>query len=171
MASDVWTPEVIENSRAPYPRGDAGRIVVGVDPGGRDGDERGIVVAGIAGDGDYYVLDDYSAQCCVKSCADLILTAYREYEADLVVAVSNLAGKYLGDLLWEMDRTVRYKAAVMMRGLEARAKPVPGWYVLNRVHHNNVFPELEEQMCALGETGPAARVSALLAALYELRGG
>ena len=160
----AWTPEIIERSRKPHPER-TGRIVIGVDPGNRDGDERGIIVAELADDGDFYVLADCSGTGCITSVMSQVVEIYHEGGADAVVGVANLAGSHLRDFLHREDPALRYRAVHWMRGYADRVEPLIDLYNQGRVHHAREFPELERQMCAKG----GARVNALVVAIIHLR--
>jgi len=148
----LWTRVRIEDLRrrsAP----DLRRIVVAVDPavgGGTGSDETGIVVAGLGDDGHGYVLEDLSLRGSPDGWARRAVAAYRRWQADRIVGEVNNGGELVEHVLRTVDPGVAYKAVRASRGKVARAEPVAALDEQGRVHHVGAFPELEDQMCALG---------------------
>ena len=66
MPGALWTQLMIEEARTTEVPGEFHRIVVGVDPSGSQedsGSSQGIVTAGLADDGRFYILEDASVKC------------------------------------------------------------------------------------------------------------
>ena len=169
----LWTMETISRARvtaAPELR----RIVVGVDPAvtsGGGSDLTGIVAAGVAPDGDFYVLADRSLRGSPDRWIRAAAALYRELAADRVVGEVNNGGDLIPALLAGYDRSVPFKAVRATRGKLVRAEPVAALYERGLVHHVGVFPELEEEMCAGGPDRLAHspdRMDALVWAVTEL---
>ena len=156
------------------------RIVVAVDPAATSGasaDSCGMVVAGICDEGVVWVLADLT----VKGAAPLAwarraVDAYREWQADRVVAEVNQGGEMVEALIRQVDPEVAYSGVSATRGKHLRAEPVAMAYERGLVRHVGSFPMLEDQMCAFGpkrdpREGSPDRVDALVWAVTELRKG
>jgi phage terminase large subunit-like protein len=176
ISGALWSRRSLDEARvrsAP----DLTRIVVGVDPAassGENADENGIIVAGIASDGQAYVLEDWSLRGSPDEWARKAVAAYRKWYGDALIAECNQGG--------EMAQVVRSVADVPVklvratRGKLVRAEPISALYEQGRVHHVGVLPELEDQMIAFTPERAADRcggwspdrVDALVWALTEL---
>ncbi len=85
------------------------RVVVAIDPAAsanEGSDETGIIVAGIAADGHGYVLEDLSGRYSPHAWAARALEAYRNFNADRIVAEVNNGGDMV-------DRTNAYNPDVV----------------------------------------------------------
>ena len=128
------------------------RVVVAVDPPAGSGEKAccGIIVAGRADDGHYYVLADASVpRARPMQWAGAAVAAYRRHEADRIIAEVNQGGEMVEALLRQVAADVPVKMVRASRGKTARAEPVAALYEQGRVHHAGVFAELEDQLCAL----------------------
>ncbi len=177
----LWTASLIDQHRL---RGAPSltRIVVAVDPSGTKGDgggdDIGIVVAGKADDGRFYVLEDATCQLSPEGWAKRVLTAYDRWEADRVIAEKNFGGAMVEAVLKTASKNLPIKMVTASRGKVIRAEPIAALYEQGRVSHVGEFNDLEDQMCAMtgagyvGEGSPD-RADALVWALTELsdRGG
>lgn len=167
----LWTRGRIEALRvrsAPALR----RIVVAIDPAATSGgDETGIVVAGVAADGQGYVLDDLTLQGSPHAWATVAVNAYRAQQADRIVAETNNGGEMVEHTVRTVDPNVSYRAVHASRGKITRAEPIAALYEQGKVHHVGMFAELEDQMCdwspSSGQASPD-RMDALVWALTEL---
>jgi phage terminase large subunit-like protein len=171
----LWTREMIENARvvnAPP----LIRIVVAIDPAvtsSATSDETGIVAAGVATNGDYYVLDDKSLRASPDTWARQAVELYHKHKADKIVAETNNGGDMVIMLLRQVDTSIAVQKVTATRGKQLRAEPISSIYEQGRVHHVGYFAELETQMC---EWTPASnespdRLDALVWALTELNTG
>jgi phage terminase large subunit-like protein len=171
----LWTREMIENARvvnAPP----LIRIVVAIDPAvtsSATSDETGIVAAGVATNGDYYVLDDKSLRASPDTWARQAVELYHKHKADKIVAETNNGGDMVIMLLKQVDTSIAVQKVTATRGKQLRAEPISSIYEQGRVHHVGYFSELETQMC---EWTPASnespdRLDALVWALTELNTG
>ncbi len=148
------------------------RIVIGVDPAGSvDGDEIGIIVAGMAGQ-EYFILDDYSCHGTPAEWASEIAGAYQKWNADLVVAEKN----YGGDMVEHTIRTacpgINVRLINSARGKIVRAEPISALYEHGHVTHRIPFLALEDEYCIYepGADFSPGRLDSAVFALTELSG-
>jgi phage terminase large subunit-like protein len=158
------------------------RIAVAIDPPAADpkesenAAEAGIVVAGLGMDHHGYALADRSQQASPELWARIAITAYLEYEADVIVVEVNQGGAMVSSVLRgvakDMGIAIRIVEVRATRGKLLRAEPVSALYERGLVHHVGVFPEMEDQMCQWepGQKSPD-RLDALVWALTELMVG
>lgn len=174
----LWTRALVESARYPGDAPEMVRIVVAVDPSGSagdedDGDAQGIVVVGKGVDGLAYVLADRTCKLSPDGWGRRAVAAYREFEADRIVAERNYGGAMVEHVLRTVDRGVAYAEVTATRGKAVRAEPVAALYEQGRVRHVEGLGELEDEMCAmtidgfLGEGSPN-RLDALVWAMTEL---
>lgn len=173
----LWTRDAIDGHRvreAP----ELQRVVIAVDPSGTkgdsdDGDEIGIVAAGLGVDGRAYVLADRTCKLSPDGWGRRAVNAYYEFLGDRIVAERNFGGAMVEHVIKTIDKDVAYKEVTASRGKVARAEPVAALYEQGRVSHVGSMPELEDQMCQIapegfvGEGSPD-RADALVWALTEL---
>lgn len=153
------------------------RIVVAVDPpvtATDNADTCGIVVAGLGPDNRAYVLADRSLQGRDPATwARAVIAAYRDFNADRIVAEVNQGGDLVVNVIRQVDANAPVKKLHASRGKFARAEPISALYSEGRVVHVGEFPALENQMCDFGPEGLSEgrspdRVDALVWALTEL---
>lgn len=181
IAGALWTREMFERARlriAPMLK----RIVVSVDPSGTegedldDGDDIGIVVAGIAENGHYVVLEDLTGQMSPAKWAQTACFAFMRWGADRIVAERNFGGAMVRHTIQSFDSTVPVKLVTASRSKHVRAEPVAALYEQNRVRHVGSFPEMEDELVMFtrdgygGESSPN-RGDALVWAITELMSG
>lgn len=176
----LWTRDMVDAGRldeAPQ----LARVVVGVDPsgtkgasaGGVQGDDIGIVIAGLGVDGRGYVLADFTCQLSPEGWARRVNEAASVYKADRIVAEANFGGAMVEAVLRSVDRNASIKMVTASRGKVARAEPIAAMYEQGKVSHIGGLPELEDQLCNftpsgyVGEGSPD-RADALIWALTEL---
>jgi phage terminase large subunit-like protein len=169
----LWTWEMIEEHRRPVPeRFD--RIVVAVDPAGtrnRNSDETGIIVCGSVDD-HTWVIADRSGKYSPNGWAKATESMYDFYEADAVVAETNFGADMVISNLRTSGVTARIIEQRSARGKELRAEPIVGLYEQGKVHHAEVFEDLEAQMTEWVPTesrDSPDRVDALVFAVSELQ--
>ena len=170
----MWRREDFIDARGPAPE-KFERVFVAVDPPagsavGRQGSACGIVVAGAAG-GVAYVLADRSViGLRPEGWTSRIVGVAREYGAAEIVAECNQGGDIVDTLLRLARPPCRVRLVRATEGKRARAQPVYQAYQLGRVKHCGRFPELEDQLIALGqgEGGLYDRADALVWAVTEL---
>jgi phage terminase large subunit-like protein len=127
------------------------RVVVGVDPpaGGANG-VCGIVVAGIDGGGQGWVLEDASvAGGRPEGWVRAVVAASERWQADRVIAEINNGGDMVVALLKAVDARLPLETVRAARGKVARAEPVASLYGEGRVFHSGSFPALEDELCGL----------------------
>ena len=153
---------------------DAARIVIGVDPAltsKASSDETGIIICARGVDDCGYVLEDLSCRLSPEGWARRVVNAYREFEADRVVAEVNNGGELVETVLRTIDPKLCYKAVHASRGKRLRAEPIVSLYEQGKIFHVKPFPELEEQMCnfnPMAYDDSPDRLDALVWALTEL---
>ena len=171
----LWTRKLIDDARvdnAPP----LIRVVVAIDPAvtaNATSDETGIVAAGIASNGDYYILDDKSIRTTPDAWARVAVELYHKHKADKIVAETNNGGDMVILLLKQVDASIATKKVTATRGKQLRAEPISSLYEQGRVHHVGYFSDLETQMCEWTpqSTESPDRLDALVWALTELNSG
>lgn len=161
------------------------RVVVAIDPPAsskkksterkgenvRESDEAGIIVAGVGFDGHGYVLADRSFIAKPEEWGKASVKAYRDLDADRIIAETNNGGEMVEYVIRSIDSSVPYKAVHASRGKMVRAEPVSALYEQGKMHHVGSFPVLEDQMCdynPLTSTDSPDRMDALVWAFTEL---
>lgn len=144
----LWTMATIEAGRV-----DASpslvRIVVAIDPAATSSegaDDTGIVVAGRAADGQFYVLEDASMHGSPDAWASRAIDRFDHYDADRVIGEANNGGDMIEALLRTKRPTLSYTKVHASRGKHTRAEPVAALYEQGRVHHVGLFVDLEDEM-------------------------
>lgn len=172
----LWSRDMLDVTRikqAPAMR----RVVIAVDPsgtsGGGEGDDIGIVAAGVGIDGRGYVLGDYSCNLSPEGWARRVAEVYSMHQADRIVAEKNFGGAMVEAVIRASNRSLSVKMVTASRGKVARAEPVAALYEQGRISHVGGFAALEDQMCAMTSSGYVGdgspdRADALVWALTEL---
>ena len=172
----LWSRQVIETNRVERAP-EVGRIVIAVDPPAGSGKGSaccGIVAGGRDPSGTCFVLADKTvANAKPHEWAAVVVRLYQLLEADLIVAEVNQGGEMVRSVLHSEDPSVPVKMVHAKRNKWMRAEPVAMLYEQGKVRHAGRFPELEDQMCAIGIDGTASgtspdRVDALVWAISEL---
>ena len=151
----LWTRALIERQRLATGGAPATyvEIVVGVDPPAKSGakaDECGIVVAARAEGGAIHVLADLSSQGDTPGrWAARVVSAYRRFAANRVVAEINNGGEMVEAVLRQSDANLPVRTVTATRGKYLRAEPVAAAYERGIVFHLGAFEKLEDQLCAL----------------------
>jgi phage terminase large subunit-like protein len=128
----------------------------------------------LGADGHCYVLADRSDHYPSTAWGRLVVSLYRAYKADRVVAEANNGGDLVRDLLRSFDRSVPVRLVHASRGKYVRAEPVSALYDQGLVHHLGTFASLEDQMAGFtpdldrDSQGSPDRVNALVWAVTEL---
>lgn len=151
----LWTRALIERQRLAPGATPASyvEIVVGVDPPAKSGakaDECGIVVAARAEGGAIHVLADLSSQGDTPGrWAARVVSAFRRFQANRVVAEINNGGEMVEAVLRQSDANLPVRNVTATRGKYLRAEPVAAAYERGIVFHLGAFEKLEDQLCAL----------------------
>ena len=171
----LWTRDLLEATRLPPDaKRPMRRVVVAVDPSGgsnRGNAETGIVVAGVGQDGHGYVLRDLSGRYTPERWAYHAVTAYRDHNADRIVAERNYGGEMVESTIRGVAPNVPVRMVSASRGKAVRAEPVVALFEQRRVHMAGMFPEMEDQLCSwdpmAGGSSPD-RLDALVWAITDL---
>lgn len=165
-ASDtaLWTLELLDQQRVVdgyLP--EMARIVVAVDPSGVSGeedkrsDEVGLVVCGLGRDGRGYVLEDLSGRMAPAQWGDAAVSAFQRHEADAIVAEENFGGAMVAEIVRSAGArqgiSVSYRPVKASRGKIVRAEPIAALFEQQKVSLVGLFPELEDQLCAMTTAG------------------
>jgi len=139
----MWTPELIHHSDIP----DLKRIVIGVDPSGsKDGDEVGIIGAGIAENGNIYILNDRTGGYTPLQWGTIVCNEYESLKANTVVVERNFGGDMVKSNILNINRGIRIKEVTASRSKEVRAEPVVALYEQGKVFHARGLHRLENEM-------------------------
>ena len=133
------------------------KIIVAVDPpvtSTARADSCGIIVAGREGFGEnakVYILHDGTVQGYTpEGWAQHANNLWQEWDADIILVEVNQGG----DMVKSVFRAIGVDPPLSMvyasKGKTARAEPVAALYEQGRVFHTQSFPDLENEMCALG---------------------
>jgi len=178
----LWPHETLLRCRvARHP--DLRRVVVAVDPSGSsgddEGDQQGIVVAGLGVDGMGYVFADRTCRLSPEGWGRRAVEAFDEFGADRLVAEKNYGGDMVRFTLQTVRPTLPVTLVTASRGKVLRAEPVSALYEQGRVRHvvpdpaDHPLAALEAEMRLatsngyLGEGSPN-RLDALVWALTDL---
>ena len=153
------------------------RVVVGIDPAvtsGEDSDSTGIVVAGLSGDGHFYILADYTLKASPQVWAEKAVYAFELHKADRIIAETNNGGDLVVHLLQQVKNTIPVKKVTASRGKAVRAEPIAALSEQGKLHMVGYFPELEDELCEY-EPGVSSkspdRMDAMVWAVTELSEG
>jgi phage terminase large subunit-like protein len=172
----LWKRAVIEAARvdgAPP----LVHIVVGVDPPATHkpgADACGIVAAGKAADGVFYVIEDGSVEgLSPTGWGAKAVALYHRHKADALVVEVNMGGDMVRTVLAQVDASVAIQEVHATRGKWLRAEPVATLYEQGRVRHVGALPRLEDEMCDFGLDGLSSgrspdRLDALVWAITAL---
>lgn len=165
----LWTIEMIQRSYSPdHAQDDEGginqplrksmeRVVVAVDPSVSDGTvqditaeqnaETGIIVCGRR-QNKGHLLDDRSLFGHPTLWAQAAVDAYREWEADYIVAEKNNGGELVRLTIQSVPgaRNIPVKLVSASRGKYTRAEPVALMDERGLIERHGVFPQLEDQL-------------------------
>jgi len=173
-AGDLWDYKDIRHVE-PADVPDLVRVCIGLDPtiSNEEGDEAGIVVAGIGPDGTVYILADLSGQYTTQEWGAITVAAYRgdpslvaewldsPYSEDVQQAITrpypwrpadtiHAETNQGGELVTQQLRTYGSMAAVngthTTQSKRVRAEPVHHLYQRGRVQHVGTLSGLEDQL-------------------------
>jgi phage terminase large subunit-like protein len=186
LLSDVpgalWPLDIVLAARSPtHP--DLRRVVVAVDPSGSngadEGDQQGIVIAGLGIDGLGYVLADRTCRLSPQGWGRRAVEAFDDFGADRIVAEKNYGGEMVRFTIQAVRPTVPVTLVSASRGKILRAEPIAALYEQGRIRHlipdlaQNPLAELEAELRHASSTGYLGegspnRMDALVWALTEL---
>jgi phage terminase large subunit-like protein len=144
----LWNRPIIERARVSA-KPDLSRIVVAIDPAttaSMDSDETGIIVCGKDANGKGYVLEDLSGKYSPTEWATVSLQAFKNWNADCIVAEKNQGGDMVESVLRSQNTTARIKLVTATKGKYVRAEPIYSLYEQHKIFHVGSFPILENQM-------------------------
>lgn len=168
----LWKRQQIEDARkSSFPQ--LVRVVVAIDPAvtaNKDSDETGIIVAGVDGSGDGWVLDDATLIGSPDEWAKQAVAVYHKHKADRIVAETNNGGDMVEHTVRTVEKNIPFTQVRASRGKQTRAEPIAALYEQGKVHHVGKLALLEDQMCQWvpGDSDSPDRVDALVWALSEL---
>lgn len=133
------------------------RIIIAVDPSVSskdDADECGIATGGLGTDGESYTLQDLTKRCPPHEWAKIAVQAYRDLNADLIVAEANNGGDLVASTIRSIKledgfdgQNVPVKLIHAKKSKHSRAQPVSSFWEQKRSHHIGLFPDLEDEQC------------------------
>jgi len=142
----LWKRKWIHYKPAPK---DLVRVVVGVDPSGSiDGDEVGIVAAGIDKEKKIYVIAERSLNGSPKEWGDEVADVYDLVKADAVAAEKNFGGDMVEATITKFgEKNINVILVNASRGKAVRAEPISAMYANGNVFHCEQFIALEDELC------------------------
>jgi hypothetical protein len=159
----LWTEELLAQNRVLGQEGQRLpqwlRVVVAVDPSGTKGpedkrsDEVGIVVCALGVDGHGYLLEDLSGKYPPEVWGKIAADAFERHSADRIVGEVNYGGDMVRAVIQAQDPHLPFTAVTASRGKEVRAEPISAIYEQKKIHHIGYFPEIEEQLLAMLQSG------------------
>lgn len=134
------------------------RIGVGVDPSGAwseksDTDAIGIIVAGLAVDGNCYVLEDCTLVASPLVWGKVVANAFERYNADFVVAETNFGGGMVKHVIQSAKPDIPFIKAIAAKSKTVRAEPFSALYEQGKVRHVGNFEDLEAELISFSTTG------------------
>ncbi len=168
----LWRAEDLARVRGPRPeRFDT--VVVGVDPPATaTGDACGIVAAGRWEDRGFVLGDRTARGLSPAGWAGRVAATVAEFGAHRVVAEANQGGEMVRAVLAGSGVNCPVKLVHASQGKRTRAEPIAALYEQGRITHCGAFPQLEEEMMAVGAedggSGSPDRADALVWALTDL---
>lgn len=168
----LWSRPLLEKAKI-VTKPNLDRIVVAIDPAvsaNMDSDETGIVVLGKDNNGKGYVLEDLSGKYSPNEWAKVASQAFKNWDADCIVAEKNQGGDMVESVLRAQNGTARIKLVTATKGKFVRAEPIYSLYEQNKIFHVGSFPILEKQMVTFDpDKGKSPdRVDALVWGFTEL---
>jgi len=174
VEGSLFPPALLARQRCERP-GAPTRVVVGVDPPASAGGTCGIVVAAADPAGGLFVLHDASVSGrSPEGWARAVADAAEAWDADRVVAESNMGGAMVRSVLEQAAPALPLTLVNASRGKVARAEPVAVAFEAGRAWLAGRFPELEAELERLvpGEVPEPSpdRADAMVWALTALLG-
>lgn len=138
---------------------------------------RGIVAAAPTEIGDMaqlydhgFILADRSGIYTPTGWAKAAVGLYHELNADRIVGEANQGGDMVRTIVLQVDPNVNYEHVWASKSKEARAEPKAGLYEQGRIHHREVFEQLEDEQATWvpGQSESPNRLDAAVWALEDL---
>jgi phage terminase large subunit-like protein len=131
------------------------RIVIGVDPpASAQGDACGIVACALGPDGIGYVLGDHSVRgLSPEGWAGRVVAAAEAWGADCAIVEKNQGGDMASAVLRTADPRLPVRPVHARYGKGDRAEPVAMLFETGKALFAGVFPELEDELCAMTRGG------------------
>lgn len=158
----LWTEELLAQNRVLGQEGSLPqwlRVVIAVDPSGCSGpedfrsDEVGIAVCALGRDNHGYLLEDLSGRYSPEEWGQVVVNAVERHRADRVVGEKNFGGDMVRSIIHACNTNVPYKEVNASRGKVVRAEPISALYEQKKIHHVGYFPDVEEQLCSMTQSG------------------
>lgn len=158
LSGALWSRATIEACRTDPPQ-HFDTVIVAIDPpvtSGLRSDACGIIVAGVVrgdtrGGSQVYVLHDGTVQGeSPEGWARRAVSLWTDFDADYMLAEVNQGGEMVASVINTVAPDALVKTVYASRGKAARAEPVAALYEQGRVHHVRAFPDLEDELCAMG---------------------
>jgi phage terminase large subunit-like protein len=148
------------------------RIVVSVDPAGtstKRSDDTGIVVVARLGK-QFFVLEDATGKYSPDGWAKKVVSLFKKWSADRVVAEKNYGGEMVRSNMKNQDENLPITLVTSRRGKEIRAEPIVGLYEQGRVKHIGDLTKLEGEQLEWvpGEGDSPNRIDALVHGITNL---
>ncbi len=155
----LWTRQLIEACRIEHVP-DMSRIIVAIDPpvtSGARSDSCGLIVAGLCEDGQgrghAVILQDGSGQGLTpEGWARRAISLCEQWDGDYLLAEVNQGEEMVRTILDAVEPGIPLQTVYATRSKKVRAEPVALLYEQGRVKHAGTFPELEDELCAIGST-------------------
>ena len=170
----LWQPNFIDDNRVYVQPKNISRLIISVDPAvtaNKNSDETGIMIMAKSADEHIYLLEDLSAKYQANDWVNKVINCYYDYNADCIVAETNMGGDLVRDMILSHDKTISFKSVRATRGKYVRAEPVANLYKNGLVHHvGNNFKKLEQQLLNYTQVSKKSpdRLDALVWGAYDL---
>jgi len=146
----LWTDEMLNKAKAKQADLlNLRKTVIAVDPSVTNNpgsDECGIIVCSLGADKSGVIHEDLSGKVSTKTWAQRVAKAYRDYNANYVVAEANNGGDLVIDAIRNIDPNIKVEKVNARVGKFARAEPVSMLYEQDKVAHLKTLPDLESEL-------------------------
>jgi len=154
----LWSRDLLARCIAHPPEG-YDKVIVAVDPpvtSGARSDACGIIIAGLSRgktcrDDSVYIMHDGTVKGLTpEAWAQRVIAYWDSYDADYILAEVNQGGEMVSTIINNLNSDAYVKTVYASRGKAARAEPVSALYAQERIYHIRAFPELDDELAALG---------------------
>ncbi|HEX6827306.1 MAG TPA: phage terminase large subunit [Nitrospiraceae bacterium] len=134
------------------------RIIVSVDPSGAkdaagDGDDIGVVVAGLGVDGVAYLIEDCTVLAGPAVWGKVATSAFDRHGADCVVGEVNYGGAMVEHVIRTARPGTPFRMVHASRGKAIRAEPVSALMEQGKVRIVGYMRKLEDELCSFSTVG------------------